>query len=71
MSVLLAVNETLLRETVPTDEEAQVIVEKVVDFFEKYDGLFEASTDLGVDPEARPRCRLPAPPLETRFMKKL
>ena len=51
MSVILAVNEALLSETVPTDEEAQAIFEKFVDFFEKSDNFFEYSTDLGIDPE--------------------
>ena len=51
MTVLLAVNEVLLDNSgnVPTDEEAQNIVEKVISIFDK-DPFFDAAIDLGIDP---------------------
>ena len=51
MTVLLAVNEVLLDDSgkVPTDEEAQNIVEKVISIFDK-DPFFDAAVDLGIDP---------------------
>ena len=44
-------NEVLLDDSgkVPTDEEAQNIVEKVISIFDK-DPFFDAAVDLGIDP---------------------
>ena len=51
MSVILAVNESLLKCKVPSDDEAKQIVERVI---AKFDNSidFDADLDLGLDPDA-------------------
>lgn len=51
IAVLLAVNEALLDDSgaVPTDDEAQNIVDKVISMFDKPGSGFSASIDLGID----------------------
>ena len=51
MSVILAVNESLLKCKVPSDDEAKQIVERVI---AKFDNSidFDAELDFGLDPDA-------------------
>ena len=53
MAVLLAVNESILKCEIPTNEKAQEIVEKVIKRFEDTtDQMFVAADTMGIDPEA-------------------
>ena len=53
MAVLLAVNESILKCEIPTNEKAQEIVEKVIKRFEDTtDQMFVAADAMGIDPEA-------------------
>ena len=52
MSVILAVNESLLKCKVPSNDEAKQIVERVI---AKFDNSidFDAELDFGLDPDAK------------------
>ena len=51
MSVILAINESLLKCKVPSNDEAKTIVKRVI---AKFDNSidFDAKLDLGLDPDA-------------------
>ena len=52
MTVLLAVNEALLKTEVPSEVDAKQIVSKVLATFEKSPLVLDPTEMLGLDPEA-------------------